>query len=297
MILLIGGSGQTGQRLRSLRDAEILSPSSSELDLRDADQLRYFFKKYNFSAVINSAAFTDVAAAEKNPASCFAINTDAVVQLAHLTAERGIPLVHYSSDYVFDGVSQTPYTEDAPLQSLNVYGQSKARAEVALRNFSHCLVIRTSWVFDRQGKNFFTKLECTLKDTGELRVVSDQLGSPTWAMDLARATFDLLDQNARGFYNFSSTNQASWWQLAQHYFHLRGLSPKIIPVKSDPNSAVKRPLYSVLDISRAQRILKNPCVLRPWQEAINDCFANGAENNLSWNIPEHPRHSEVNAKS
>lgn len=264
MFLVLGSQGQVGQRLTQVLGPAAITLPRASLDIRDTATLTEFLHTTPVSAVINAAALTNVAACEADPALCLEINTHAVLRLAEFCQSQGIALVNYSSDYVFDGTSEDSYDEHSPTHPINHYGASKALLEKSLESFSCALTIRTSWVFDSRGENFFSKLKLQAKQGKVLRVVNDQRGSPTWAKDLALVTRHLLQQEARGLYNYSATGSCTWFEMA------RFLGYDVQAIATE-DSGVQRPRYSVLSKAKITPRLP-PRLLKDWRQALGDCY-------------------------
>lgn len=268
MILVIGCRGQVGTRLVQLLGAQAIDAA---IDLTQIADIAAVLARYRPLAVINAAARTDVNYCESHVQNCMTTNTLAVLKLAQLTADYGIPLVNYSTDYVFDGLRRTPYSETSRTAPLNVYGRSKQLMEQGLTDFAHCLTIRTSWVFDHQGRNFFTRLAQS-RNEPLIHVVADQYGSPTWARDLAETTLLLLQHNCRGLYHYAGLGECSWYQLAYWYAQRFMPEREVRPISSHAyNSKLQRPAYSVLATKKITPLL--PSHLRKdWELALNECF-------------------------
>ncbi|HBN90011.1 dTDP-4-dehydrorhamnose reductase [Rheinheimera aquimaris] len=259
-ILLLGADGQLGraflaQPLWCTFDGGALS--RQQLDITDTAAVAEQFKLHQPDVVINCAAYTAVELAEQQPDLCYAVNTDAVRQLAQLCQLNNCLLVQLSTDYVFSGDSHIPYTEkDAPAP-LNVYGKSKWLAEQAIQvNCSKFLIVRTSWLFSEFGRNFYSTVLEKLRSGQPVTVVDDQFGCPTYAGDLALRLMQLLQYYSvhgclnYGVYHLSGTPAVSWYQFAQAIAASHNLQAKVAPTSTASWAAnVKRPSYSVLDSS------------------------------------------------
>ena len=267
MILLTGGSGQLGTAIRSRRDG-LVAPTRSELDLSRPQDLTSRLHQIEPSAIINCAGYTAVDRAEDEPDSARVVNAIAVGVLAEYAATVGIPFVTFSTDYVFDGRADTPYLESSPTAPINAYGRSKERGEqAALAAHPGTLVVRTSWVISATHRNFVTTI-MERADAGPVNVVSDQLGCPTYAPDLAAATLAAFDTGATGILHLTNRGQASWYELARTACNLAGIDPdRVRPITSDeyPTKAA-RPRYSVLGTERLADLGLTPC--RPWEDAL-----------------------------
>lgn len=283
-MILILGHGNLGAALAKLYKAQNpLVLDRHQLDITDPAALKTRLTKLKPSLILNAAAFTDTAKAETtHRAEAAAVNTTAVGHLAQLAKKLGATLVHYSTDYVFDGQKQSGYREsDIPSKPLNHYGQTKLEGEKLLfeafglnqqtatgaLNAGHSFyLIRTSWVFAKTT-GFPNKMLELAQKLPELKVINDQHGKPTYAPDLAAATKDLLDDRAPfGIYHLTNEPAMTWYDLAQMTFKAAGLSPKVTPVSSHAfPSALKRPAYAVLLNT------KRP-TLRHIARVLGECF-------------------------
>ncbi len=268
MILLTGGNGQLGSAFRrSLGD--VVALDRSRLDLSRPDDLESVIAPLQPTAIINCAAYTLVEDAESHRAEAETVNARAVGVLAAIAAARGIPFVTFSTDFVFDGEADTPYTESSTPNPINAYGESKLRGErAALEAHTGALVIRTAWVFSATHTNFVTTILDRVR-AGTVAVVTDQVGSPTFADDLAASTLTALDHGATGLLHLTNAGAASRFDLARRVCRAAGIDPeRIRPVTSDAYpSAARRPKYSVLGSDR--RRVFGLADLRPWEAAVD----------------------------
>jgi dTDP-4-dehydrorhamnose reductase len=252
-LLLLGGAGMLGQAFRRLLDArgiEYRAPDLDEVDFTDLDSVRRSVSP-GTSAVLNCAAWTNVDLAEKEEAAATQINGAAVGCLAEACKRAGAVLVHYSTDYVFDGNASSPYAVDHPRAPLNAYGRSKAVGERLVEQASgEHLVLRTSWLYAPWAKNFVRTMLRLGAQKPSLRVVSDQVGRPTSAESLAEITLRLLERDARGTLHVTDSGQCSWFELAREALALAGSHCKVEPCTSaEYPLPAKRPSYSVLDLT------------------------------------------------
>lgn len=278
-ILLLGKTGQIGWELqRTLAPlAEIVAPGRETVDLARPATIGETLGKVRPAIVVNAAAYTAVDRAESEPQAAFAVNATAPRVLAEECSRSGALLVHYSTDYVFDGKKRAPYTEDDAPAPLNVYGKSKLEGELAIRN-SGCrhLILRTSWVYGARGRNFLLAVAARARDGQSLRVVDDQIGAPTWCRNLAEATAAILGAARSapapdGVYHLSAGGSTSWYGFASVALERLGLDAAIEPVTSAQYAcAAQRPAYSLLDNSKAARILG--VRLPAWESALIDCL-------------------------
>lgn len=253
--LVVGGNGQLGKSLSialSERGIDYRAWGSDDLDIRSQAKCADLIRELNPSVVINAAAWTDVDGAESDPDGAHAVNALGALNLAMSAKAVGAVFAHISTDYVFSGVSDRPWKTDDLRSPTSVYGTTKAAGEVAVlsENLERSYIFRTAWLYSEYGKNFaktMARLALTGKD--EVRVVNDQVGQPTSAMDLANQIIDSITvQLPFGIYHATNSGQASWFDFAREVFELSGASAqRIIPVSSKEFvRPAKRPTYSVL---------------------------------------------------
>ncbi|NER59399.1 dTDP-4-dehydrorhamnose reductase [Pseudomonas sp. MAFF212428] len=283
-ILISGHHGQLAQalkhRLGKLGQLHVLG--RDHLDLAEPERIRQTVRGLQPDLIINAAAYTAVDQAESDPQAAFAINARAPGVLAEEAARLGVPLLHYSTDYVFDGSKATPYTEDDPTHPLGVYGQSKLAGEQAISAVGGAhLILRTSWVYSLHGRNFLLTMQRLLQEKPELRVVADQLGAPTWAGTLASSTLALIERwqaghaGAWGTYHLSAQGYTSWFGFAQAIgAHLKAQGKPcahLLPITTgEYPTPARRPLNSRLDCRRLQQQWQ---VSQPdWREALIECL-------------------------
>ncbi|MDX5371668.1 MAG: dTDP-4-dehydrorhamnose reductase [Pseudomonadaceae bacterium] len=283
-ILITGRHGQVSRELQLALGglAELLVLGQAELDLGDGAAIRSAVRRSRPDLLINAAAHTAVDQAESEPERAFAINATAPGVLAEEAARLGIPLIHYSTDYVFDGSKAAPYDEDDRPNPLGVYGRSKLAGEEAIRAVGgQHLILRTSWVYSLHGRNFLLTMQRLLQEREELRVVADQVGAPTWAGSIAQASAELIRHwregrgGSWGTYHLTGQGETSWFglaeaiaaQLRQQGKACARLVP--IPTSAYPTPA-RRPLNSRLDCSRLQREWQ--VRLPHWHDALLECL-------------------------
>lgn len=284
-VLITGRHGQVSRELQlSLADkAELLVLGQEQLNLADSEAIRRQVRALRPDLIINAAAHTAVDQAESEPELAFAINAQAPGVLAEEAAALAVPLIHYSTDYVFDGSKDGAYREDDATGPLGVYGRSKLAGEEAIRKVGgQHLILRTSWVYSLHGKNFLLTMQRLLQEREEMRVVADQIGAPTWAGSIANATAELIQhwQNGQagpwGTYHLSGLGETSWFGFASSIAEQLRLQGKpcarLQPIASSayPTPA-QRPLNSRLDCSRLQQEW-NIC-LADWHDALLECLA------------------------
>jgi dTDP-4-dehydrorhamnose reductase len=269
-ILLVGRNGQVGRELaRSLAPlGEVQALGREQLELTDPNAIRKTVRAAAPEVIVSAAAYTAVDRAESEPDLAFSVNANAPGVLAAEAERSGALLVHYSTDYVFDGAKSGPYTEaDAP-HPLNVYGASKLAGEQAIAA-SGCryLILRTSWVYGPHGSNFMLTMLRAARERPELRVVDDQYGAPTSSAAIARATARLLAARPEGLYHMTAAGRTSWYGFAKAILARAGIGTPIIPISTEQYpTAARRPRNSVLDNSR----LRAACgiALAPWEEGL-----------------------------
>lgn len=278
-IIVTGGNGQLGNELRQLADSypqyEFIFFSREEFSIDNEDQAKKLFGKLQPAFLINAAAYTAVDKAESEKEKAFEINGTAVGVLARLCREFQVHFIHISTDYVFNGRQSQPLKETDPVDPLNTYGASKLKGEeLAFLFNSDTVVIRTSWVYSRFGKNFVKTMVRLMQEKNSINVVNDQWGSPTHAADLAEAILQIIgsEQWVPGVYNFSNEGVITWFDFALEIKRLihSGCEVKPITTEQFPTSA-RRPKYSVLDKTSIQSTYK--IRLKNWKESLASCIA------------------------
>ena len=255
-VLLIGGSGMLGRAWRELlakQGIECVAPRHAELDITDPATIDRFVTG-EFATVVNCSAWTDVDGAEKNFDGAKALNATAVANLAARCGRVNATLVHYSTDYVFNGLDNGPYPVDAPIAPINVYGQTKALGEAVLQQ-SGCryLLIRTSWLYAPWAKNFVRTIAKACREKPSLKVVNDQRGRPTSSEHLAKLTLGLLQKNATGIYHGSDGGECTWFEFATEIARIVNPACKVEPcATSDFPRPAKRPAYSVFSLEKTE---------------------------------------------
>ncbi len=278
-VLLIGAKGQVGQELQVTLPClgEVISIGREELDLTNSEKIGQLIREIHPDYLVNAAAYTAVDKAETEPELAYSINATAPKIMAESAEKIQAKFLHISTDYVFDGRKNTPYLETDLTNPLGVYGQSKLRGEEEIKTVnSQAIILRTAWVYGSYGKSNFVKTMLRLgKEREELKVVVDQLGSPTWAKDIATAITQLLinADNPAGIYNFTNSGVASWFDLTKAIFEEAKISgiplkiQRVIPITTAeyPTPAV-RPAYSVLS---SQKISQQLGYIPPyWRDSL-----------------------------
>ena len=282
-VLLTGSTGQVGYELaRSLQGVgEVVAVDRNVMDLSDLDQVRDVIRRVQPQLIVNPAAYTAVDKAESEPELAYRINAEAPAIMAEEAKALGAALVHYSTDYVFDGSQASPRVEDDPLGPLNVYGASKLAGEQAIvaAGIPH-LIFRTSWVYGMRGKNFLLTMLRLAKERDELKVVADQHGAPTWSRTIADTTAQVLAQahaggrewwvQNSGIYHLSAQGQTTWHEFTQAIVEEAGLSCNVLPITTaEYPTPAKRPTYSVMS---SERLMTRFCHLPDWKEALHLCM-------------------------
>lgn len=283
-ILISGRNGQVAQALQQALDGlgQLHVLGRDQLDLTHPERIAEQVRAIGPDLIINAAAHTAVDRAESEPELAFAINATAPGVFAEEARRLGIPLIHYSTDYVFDGSKSAPYTEDDATNPLGVYGQSKLAGEQAIAAVGgQHLILRTSWVYSTHGRNFLLTMQRLLQEKPELRVVADQIGAPTWAATIADSTRQLIQHwqagkaGGWGIYHLTAQGETSWFGFAQAIGEQLKTQGKpcanLLPIpSSEYPTPARRPLNSRLDCSRLQREWN---VSQPdWHQALIDCL-------------------------
>jgi dTDP-4-dehydrorhamnose reductase len=264
-VLIVGGNGQLGRALSATAPAgvEIVSHGSKTLDITDSAAVDAEINKLRPQVVLNAAAYTAVDKAEDDPASAQAVNADAVGYLARAARRVDARFVYISTDFVFDGRASTPYLPDAPTAPLSVYGRTKLAGEKAAG--ADALIVRTAWLYAAQGANFVRTMLHLMAERPEIRVVADQIGTPTYAVDLAAALWTMVREGARGVHHYTDAGVCSWYEFAVA-IHENALAAGLLrqPVSITPigtssfPTRARRPPYSVLDKHSTYLILGGP---------------------------------------
>jgi len=268
-ILIIGARGMLGtDLLQEWETDEVIPATSQDADIRDSQQVRSLLARTRPDWTVLTAAYTDVDGSERNPEQAFAVNATGAENVARAAQECGSRLFFVSTDYLFDGTATRPYEPEDPIAPLNVYGQSKAAGERAVReNHTHWCIARTSWLFGTSGVCFPEKILRAAESRPELTVVADQVGSPTFTRDLAQAIRDLVRGDARGTLHVTNAGSCSWFEFAREILRQAGRdSVSVLPTTTaEAARPAKRPAYSVLSLASLHaRGLR----LRHWRDAL-----------------------------
>lgn len=285
-ILITGSNGQLGSEIRVLSDNykdkyNFFFNSKDELDIANYKDIEAFVKENSISAIINCAAYTAVDKAEEEEELAFKINYKAVKNLAEISKEYNITLIHISTDYVFDGENDFAYKEADKTNPIGVYGKSKLAGEEVMItiNPKHSIIIRTAWLFSEYRNNFLKTMLKLGREKDELNVVFDQIGSSTYAKDLADSILKIIpeikNENVE-IYHFSNIGIKSWYDFAKEIMNLAGIDCKINPIKtSQYPTPVRRPKYSLLNKDKFQSTfdIKIP----HWRDSLTECLKNLGE--------------------
>lgn len=278
-ILVTGANGQLGSEMRRLGEIspnEYIFTDVAELDITDKDAVIAFTQQNNINVIVNCAAYTNVDKAEDDEATAELINATAVRNLAEAAKSVDATLFHVSTDYVFGSEGNTPRTEDMPLNPLGAYGRTKLHGEQAIAEVgAKAIIIRTAWLYSEYGNNFLKTMLCLTKEKETLNVVFDQVGTPTYAGDLAMTIFSIIEgdyyNGNEGVYHFSNEGVCSWYDFAQEISTAMGHKCQISPCHSNEfPSKVTRPPYSVLDKTKIKRTFGVD--IPHWRESMIYCL-------------------------
>ena len=277
--MVIGAKGMLGRDLMgdllsSLPNDEVFGWDIEEIDIQKEEDTVFKIEKLRPDILIHIAAYTDVDGCELDKEKAFAVNAEGTKHVALAASRCRAKMVYLSTDYVFDGNKREPYLESDPPHPLNVYGRSKLEGEQYVQTgVKDSLIIRTQWLYGRYGKNFVASI---LQQAGEKRVLSivnDQIGSPTYTADLAKAISALIQFDARGIFHVANSDLCTWYTFGQAILKLSGMDRvRVIPISSkESGRPAVRPSYSVLNCQRLKK--ETGLVLRPWSEALKDYLA------------------------
>jgi dTDP-4-dehydrorhamnose reductase len=274
-ILVTGARGMLGTDLVCVceeKGHEVFATDVDELDITRLDFLHKMLGDICPDVVVNCAAYTDVDRAEEEREKAFLINGEGVKNLALVCRDLDIDLCHISTDYVFDGTKKGPYTPDDPPNPINAYGQSKLAGEKHIQDIADKFyIVRSSWLYGKYGKNFVFKVLELAEKQKELKVVDDQIGSPTWTVTLARAISVIVETKEYGIYHLTDETGGgiSWFDFAREIFRIFGIQPSVIPVKTDEFPLLaKRPKNSVLDLTLAESVLNQK--MPSWNQSLKE---------------------------
>jgi dTDP-4-dehydrorhamnose reductase len=281
-ILVTGSNGQLGSEINKLASTlpqfNFLFHDVDTLDITDLKSLTNFFEKHNPNYIVNCAAYTAVDKAETDIEKAYLINDKAVENLAKVSTQFNARIIHGSTDYVFDGINHRPYIETDPTNPVSVYGKSKLAGEKHLENMENAIIIRTAWLYSSFGNNFAKTVIRLGKEKKDLRMICDQVGTPTYAADLADAIGKILkrsSENINGFvpgiYHFSNEGACSWYDFASEIISQCNLSCKVFPIATkDYPTPARRPSYSVFNKSKIKGTFG--IEIPWWKESLKICL-------------------------
>jgi len=277
-ILITGSNGQLGSEIRHLAETHsqhhYYFTDVADLDITQAQETMAYCQKNKIELIVNCAAYTAVDQAEDEPELAMRINATAVENLAQTAKRLQAKVIHISTDYVFDGTANTPYTTEHPTAPQSVYGMTKLKGEEKLLELlPDSIIIRTAWLYSSYGQNFVKTMLRLGRERDSLQVVFDQVGSPTYAADLAQAIMEIINQDCKvgGIFHFSNEGVCSWYDFAHSIMKKKGLDCQLSPVDSSafPSKAT-RPNFSVLD---KKRIKESYHIKIPhWEDALDTCL-------------------------
>lgn len=279
-VLITGANGQLGSELKKIAGLfKNVIPDFTDIDvvdISDKPSLSDFCASKNYKYIINCAAYTAVDKAENEPELARKINVDAVRNLVEIAAASKAFLIHVSTDYVFSGKNYLPYVETDPISPQSVYGKTKADGETEALKYAKSIIIRTSWLYSSFGNNFVKTILRLSKEREQLTVIFDQIGTPTYAGDLAKAIVSIVNyqqenESKPGVYHFSNEGVCSWYDFATEIAQLSGSKCRILPIETkDYPSPTQRPFYSVLNKSKIKSSFG--IAIPHWKESLKICL-------------------------
>ena len=277
-ILITGSNGQLGNEMQAISkkhpNFQYFFTDVDELDITDKEQIRKFVVENNIHFVVNCAAYTAVDKAEDEEKKAYLINCDAVKNISEIAAEHNLKVIHVSTDYVFDGTNHIPYTENMPVSPTSIYGKSKLAGEKKMMQTApQSIIIRTSWLYSTFGNNFVKTMIKLGRERDSLNVIFDQVGTPTYAADLAATIMKVLnfEKWISGIYHFSNEGVCSWYDFAKTIHRLAGVDCKVNPIETkDYPVRTPRPFYSVLN--KAKIKLTYQVEIPHWEESLEKCI-------------------------
>lgn len=269
-LLVTGVKGQLGYDVVNeayKRGIQAVGVDIDEMDITNAEQVNQVIKNGEYDAVVHCAAWTAVDKAEDMPDACRKVNAEGTQNIAKVCKELDIPLMYFSTDYVFDGQGTTPWKEYDERHPLNVYGQTKYEGELAVETLKKHFIIRIAWVFGKNGNNFIKTMLRLGKERGAVSVVDDQVGSPTYTYDLAKLVVDMIQSDKYGTYHATNEGLCSWYEFACEIFRQAEMAVEVTPVDSDAFPAkAERPKNSRMDKIELDK--NGFCRLPKWQDAL-----------------------------
>ena len=290
-ILVTGKNGQLGQSIKRLLDEKSIAnlnsfsfvfTSREELNLENLESIQSYFVSDDIDVIINCAAYTNVDEAEEDQNQANLINHNAVKELAKISKKNKIKLIHISTDYVFNGHKSKPYTEDDKASPINIYGETKLAGEQAIISIMpfNSIIIRTGWVYSEFGNNFVKTVLNLAKKNNTLNIVSDQIGTPTYAYDLAHSILNIVsteqfleNEKQTAIFHYSNEGKSTWYEFAKEIISIAGINCHLNPIKTeDFPLPANRPKYSILS---KKKILKEYALnINHWKDALKACLQN-----------------------
>ena len=281
-IAVIGKRGQLASEFFDIKakDNKWTFLSKNDLDITKIDQVRLFFRSRDYDIIINCSGFTNVEQAEKKREQAFNLNEKAVNNLVLACKEFNCKLIHFSTDYVFDGTTKQPYRETDSTFPINTYGKSKEAGEKIIGNSDvKSVIIRSSWIYSSFGNNFVKKIIAIVREKNKLEIVNDQIGSPTYAKDVVKACLLIINntnykwKNHGEIFHYSNEGECSWYEFAKEVVRLKNINVPLEPKKSkELFKAIKRPKYSVLDKSKIKSTFK--IYIPDWEDSLKKIINN-----------------------
>jgi dTDP-4-dehydrorhamnose reductase len=283
-ILVTGSKGQLGCEIEGLsythsyKGFKFFFTDIDTLDIVDAESVESFFNNQQIDYIINCAGYTMVDKAEDEKDKAMAVNADGVANLLQYAEKQETAFLHISSDYVFDGQNHLPYKEDDKTNPVSAYGLSKRKAEEVLGTYQKSIILRTSWLYSEKGNNFLTTILRISEESKELRVVNDQIGSPTYARDLAKVLLDIIlycennpENFPAGIYHYSNEGVCSWFDFARAIIRHAGRNNIVVPVEtSEFERPAKRPAYSVMNKKKIKSLFN--VSITHWEDSLVNCL-------------------------
>jgi dTDP-4-dehydrorhamnose reductase len=267
MIVVIGANGMLGSDLISVLPGDVRGIDIDEIDITSLESVQKVLFALKPGIIINAAAYTDVDGCESDAERAFAVNGEGVANLALVARDMDSLLVQISTDYLFDGTKGSPYVEDDATNPLSIYGQSKYAGELNARLTAKHLIVRTQWLYGVHGKNFVETMLRLAQEKDSLSVVDDQIGSPTWTVDLCHAIVTLINKKCLGTFHAVNSGYCSWNEFAKAIFEEEGISVPVMPLATkDLGRPAPRPLYSVLDTDKLMG--ETGLRLQGWRDAL-----------------------------
>lgn len=277
-ILVTGSNGQLGHCIKDIaknhKDLNFIYTDYQELDICSLNDVQHFFKANKIDYCINCAAYTAVDKAESEPEKAYNINVLGAKNLALACKTHQVTLIHISTDFVFDGQSKLPYVETDKANPISVYGKTKLEGELEIQEIlTNYFIIRTSWLYSEHCNNFMKTMLKLGKERDELSIVNEQIGTPTYAGDLAQVIIDIINDTKKmyGLYHFSNEGIASWYDFAKAIFEESNIKIKVLPIKSkDYITPAQRPYFSVLDKTKIKNNFQ--MIIPYWRESLKSAL-------------------------